>query len=265
MKRVMKTLIFLFSFCSLIICNLQSQTYSDITYDPGTSVEVQSGADVCANNIYINGTFSGGGTMCTGALPVSLSSFTSGVNKRDVTLMWVTEWELNNSGFQIERATPLNSPEGGTHDWKPIAFVPGSGTTNTPNGYIFKDEKLKTGKYQYRLKQIDFNGNYEFFTLEQEVTVNPPGSFSLGQNYPNPSNPSSKINFELPVMGKVTLKVYDILGKEVKTLIDEILEADYYTAQFDGSNLASGVYFYRLIASGEGSSFTKTIKMVLIK
>lgn len=254
-----------FIICNLAVCNLQAQTYSDITYDPGTSIEVQSAADVCANNIYINGSWSGGGSICTGALPVSLSSFTSSVNKRDVTLMWVTEWELNNSGFEIERSTPLNPPEGGTSEWKKIAFIPGHGTSNIANGYLFKDEKLKTGSYRYRLKQIDFNGNYEYFSLESDVSINPPGNFSLSQNYPNPSNPNSKINFEIPVTGKVNIKIYDILGREVMTLINETLEADYYTVEFDGSDLASGVYFYRIYAEGEGQKFTRTLKMVLIK
>jgi hypothetical protein len=262
----MKTLIILtLVLAGSITSILYGQVYSDITYDPGTSIEVQSAADVCANNIYINGTFSGGGTICTGALPVSLSSFTASVDKRNVTLMWVTEWELNNSGFDIERANPLNSPEGGTHEWIKIAFIPGHETSNVPNGYIFKDEKLKAGKYQYRLKQIDFNSNFEYFFLESDVSINPPGNFSLTQNYPNPSNPNSKINFELPVTVKVNIKIYDILGREVMTLLDETREADYYTVEFDGSNLASGVYFYRIFAEGEGQKFTRTLKMLIVK
>jgi hypothetical protein len=249
----------------LITSLLHAQTYSDITYDAGTLIEVQSGADVCANNIYINGSWSGGGSICTGALPVSLSSFTASVDKRNVTLLWITEWELNNSGFDIERSTPLNPPEGGTSEWKKIAFIPGHGTSNVSNGYIFKDEKLRAGNYRYRLKQIDFNGNYEYFSLESDVSINPPGNFGLSQNYPNPSNPNSKINFEMPVNGKVNIKIYDVIGREVVTLIDETREADYYTVEFDGTNLASGVYFYRIYAEGEGQKFTQTLKMVLIK
>jgi len=87
----------------------------------------------------------------------------------------------------------------------------------------------------------------------------------MGQNYPNPGNPKCKINFEMPVNGKVTIKLYDITGSEVYTLLNETREADYYTVEFDGSNIASGVYFYRIIASGEGQSFTKTMKMVIVK
>lgn len=256
----MKTIIILiFILAALLTYMTKAQTTSNITYDSGTSVEVQTGADVCATNIYINGTFSGGGTICTGALPVSLSSFTASVDKRNVTLIWVTEWELNNFGFRIER---LRIDE---NVWQEISFIQGKGTSNVSNGYIFKDEKLKTGIYQYRLKQIDFNGNYEYYSLGSDVSINPPGNFSLSQNYPNPSNPNSKINFELPVTGKVNIKLYDIIGREVMTLIDETREADYYTVEFDGSNLASGVYFYRIYAEGEGQKFTRTLKMMLIK
>ncbi len=258
----MKT-IFTLIFFSLIFCSISfSQTYSDINYGSGTSVEVQTGADVCANDIFINGTWSGGGTICTGALPVSLSSFTRTTDKRSVTLMWVTEWELNNSGFDVERANVTLS---GVEGWQKIAFIPGHGTSNVSNGYMFKDEKLKAGTYRYRLKQIDYNGNYEYFSLESDVIVNPPGKFDMSQNYPNPSNPKCKINFEMPVNGKVNIKAYDIIGREVITLVDETREADYYTIEFDGSNLASGVYFYRILAEGEGQKFTKTMKMVLVK
>ncbi len=257
----MKNLITVFiSIILLSIIPLFAQ--SNITYDASTQIDVGAGADVCADAININGTWSGTGTICTGALPVSLSSFTGTPDKRSVTLMWVTEWELNNSGFDVEKANVTLS---GVEGWQKIAFIPGHGTSNISNGYIFKEEKLKAGTYRYRLKQIDYNGNYEYFPLESDVTVNPPGKFDMSQNYPNPSNPKCKINFEMPVNGKVNIKVYDIIGREVITLLDETREADYYTIEFDGSNLASGVYFYRILAEGEGQKFTKTMKMVLVK
>ncbi len=258
----MKTKIFILLIINLLIGD-QLFAQSQILYNPGSIIDVGSGADVCADAIIINGTYSGTGTICTGALPVSLSSFTSSVNKRDVTLMWVTEWELNNSGFDIERREIINPGE--TSEWQKITFVEGYGTSNVSNGYLYKNEKLKAGSYQYRLKQIDYNGNFEYFSLESDVVINPPGNFEMSQNYPNPSNPKSKINFEIPVNGKVTIKVYDITGREVITLLDETREADYYTIEFDGTNLASGAYFYRIISEGEGKSFTKTLKMILIK
>lgn len=257
----MKFLVLLIS--TVLSPAVSAQVYSDITYDEGTSVEVQSGSDVCANNIFINGTFSGGGTICTGALPVSLSSFTYSTDMRSVTLMWITEWELNNSGFDVERA--FLKADGNAGEWSKITFIPGKGTSNVSNGYIFKDEKLKTGKYKYRLKQIDHNGNYEYYELGALLSISPPKNFDMGQNYPNPGNPNSKINFEMPIDGRVSVKVYDVLGKEVMTLIDENRKADYYTIEFDGSNIATGVYFYRIYAEGEGQKFTKTLKMILIK
>lgn len=232
---------------------------SNITYDASTQIDVGAGADVCADAININGSWSGGGSICTGALPVSLSSFTYSANKRSVTLMWVTEWELNNKGFKIERANTADNL------WKEIAFINGKGTSNVSNGYLYKDEKLKAAEYKYRLKQEDFNGNYEYYELGTAVKIEPPKNFDMSQNYPNPGNPKCKINFEMPVNGNVTIKLYDITGSEVYTLLNENREADYYTIEFDGSNIASGVYFYRIIASGTGQSFTKTMKMVIVK
>lgn len=257
-----KFIILLFTIFNLFFCSLHfGQTYSDISYDAGTQIEIQSGADVCASNIFINGTFSGGGTICTGALPVSLSSFTYSTDKRNVTLMWVTEWELNNSGFDVERLALNGSAEA----WLKVIFILGKGTTNTANGYIFKDENLKTGKYKYRLKQTDYSGNYEYYELQGEVIIAPPGRFEMNQNYPNPGNPNTKINFEMPVNGRVNIIVYDLLGREVITLLNENRKADYYTVEFSGTNISSGVYFYRIFAEGEGQKFTKTLKMIIVK
>ncbi len=253
MKRIILILIL------VVTVKVVSQTTSNITYDAGSSVEVQTGADICATNIYINGSWSGGGSICGGALPVSLSSFLFTINKRDVTLIWVTEWEVNNSGFNIERSL------GSEQIWHEIGFVQGTGTSNVQNTYNFTERKLKTGKYKYRLKQVDYNGTYEYYLLNSDVSIDPPNKFDVSQNYPNPSNPKSKINFELPIDAVVTIKVYDLIGREVATLINERKPADYYTIEFDGTNLASGVYFYRLIAEGNGQRLTAIKKLVLIK
>jgi len=199
------------------------------------------------------------------ALPVTLSSFEASSHGRDVILRWVTETELNNKGFEIERkqVTENNQPA----EWKTISFVTGRGTANSQNVYNYSDKKLNAGKYTYRLKQIDFNGNFEYYELSNssEVIVGKPAAFDVSQNYPNPSNPSSKIDYQLPFAGKVIVKVYDITGREVALLVNEIKDAGYYTAEFDGTALASGVYFYRIIAEGDGLRHTKTMKMILIK
>jgi hypothetical protein len=253
------------SFIILLMMNVVSvygQAISTITYEAGTSIDIGAGADECANNIIINGSFSGSGTICLGALPVTLSSFTSSVKNNTAVLMWVTEVELNNAGFDIERANVTLS---GVEGWTKVGFVQGGGTTNQPKGYSYEDKKLTKGIYKYRLKQIDYNGNYEYFELAADVIIAPPNKFNISQNYPNPSNPRSLIDYEIPVNGKVTLIVYDITGREVAALLNEVKEAGYYTAEFNGSSLASGIYFYRITSEGEGQKHIKTMKMILVK
>jgi hypothetical protein len=198
-------------------------------------------------------------------LPVVLSSFDLSVNKRDIALSWTTESEINNKGFAVERR--IKTQDGQYSVWKEVAFVNGSGNSNNRINYTYTDKKLISGAYQYRLKQIDYNGNYEYHAPanNSDVIIGKPGSFDVSQNYPNPSNPNSKIDFSMPFDGKVSIKVYDILGKEVASLINEFKPADFYTVEFDGTNIASGTYFYRIIAEGDNQKFTKTLKMILVK
>lgn len=190
-----------------------------------------------------------------GLLPVELGTFTANVINSTVNLNWGTISESNNSGFNIERKL-VNSTE-----WKNVGFVEGNGTTNTPLEYFFSDRNVATGNYNYRLKQIDFNGNFEYHNLTNEVEVGLPSKYDLSQNYPNPFNPETKINFELPSNGFVTLKVFDISGKEVATIVNEEVTAGFHSVQFNGAGLSSGVYYYRLEANG----FLKVMKMALIK
>jgi hypothetical protein len=247
---------------ALITTLLKSQPLSNITYDPGSTIDISAGADVCADAIIINGTYSGGGTICQGPLPVTMLSFTAAAfSKNNVKLEWITAVELNNSGFDVERRVTLSGVEG----WQKIAFVQGSGTANEPRSYHFDDKKLQTGSYKYRLKQVDYNGNFEYFELENDVVVRAPDVFSISQNYPNPSNPKSKIDYEIPVDGKVKITLYDILGREALNIVNETKPAGYYSAEFDGTNLASGVYFYRITAEGSSQKFTKTLKMIIVK
>lgn len=253
----MRTLIILAIILITLLTLLTKGQTSNITYEPGALIDIGTGADVCADAIIINGTFSGGGTICQGPLPVTLLSFTALVaNRVDVVLTWQTGVELNNSGFDVE----LRIDKDGS-SWEKTGFVQGSGTTNEPKNYSFTNKKLQTGSYKYRLKQIDYNGSYEYFELSSALTIHPPNTFALGQNYPNPSNPKSKIDYEIPLKGKVHISLYTLLGQEVLTLVNEIKDAGYYTAEFDGSNLASGVYFYRFISEG----FSSTKKMLLVK
>jgi|GEM_PF-6909966 len=203
-------------------------------------------------------------TDATAPLPVELISFDAFLKLRNIELKWVTATELNNQGFNIERRSFDKSSYG---EWKSVGFVNGKGTTNENQYYSYEDKDLSTGKYQYRLKQVDFNSNYEYFVLNSpsELVVGKPIAFEVSQNYPNPSNPNSKIDFQIPEDGKVSLKVYNLLGQEVASLVNEQKEAGYHTAIFEGTNLSSGVYFYILNVQSSNQTYSKTMKMVIIK
>ncbi|MCB0727558.1 MAG: T9SS type A sorting domain-containing protein [Ignavibacteriae bacterium] len=195
-------------------------------------------------------------------LPVELSSFTSSVNGRNVELKWSTVSETNNSGFEIERSE-VNSEN--SSNWLKAGYVNGNGTSVNVNNYIFTDRGISSGKYSYRLKQIDFNGNFEYHNLSGEVLIGVPADFSVSQNYPNPFNPSTKINYDIPVDGNVNITLFDVSGKEVATIVNEVKTAGYYTVSFDASSLPSGTYFYRINSTGNGINFIATKKMLLLK
>jgi hypothetical protein len=189
-------------------------------------------------------------------LPVELSSFNSSVVKNDVTLNWSTSLEQNNRGFELERKSSADTI------WRKIGFISGAGNSNNQNNYKYSDANLASGKYFYRLKQIDNNGNYKYYVLQNEVNVGIPQKFSLSQNYPNPFNPSTKIDFDLPKDAKVSLNIYDMTGRLVSTLINnETYTVGYHTVQFNASSLSSGTYFYRISAADN----VQTKKMTLIK
>lgn len=190
-----------------------------------------------------------------GALPVELSSFNATVHNNDVTLKWSTASEINNSGFNIERKLASEN------DWKVAGNVAGNGTTNTTQNYNFLDRNISSGRYDYRLKQMDFNGNFQYFNLSSDVEIGTPVKFNLSQNYPNPFNPSTKVNFDLAKEGFVSIKVFDNSGKEVATLVNEFKTAGYYTVNFNAGNISSGIYYYRMQTEG----FTKVMKMSFIK
>ncbi len=197
----------------------------------------------------------------TAPLPVELTTFASTVSNGEVILNWKTETELNNYGFEIERQTINNNHSVlSANPWQDIGFVKGSGTSNSPKQYSFVDKNPVNGtNFQYRIKQIDNSGKYKYSNaISVEIL---PTDFSLYQNYPNPFNPTTTIKYSLPVSSKVVLKVYDISGREISTLVNEVKDAGTYEAQFNGSSLASGVYFYRL----QAKNYTETKKFVLLK
>jgi photosystem II stability/assembly factor-like uncharacterized protein len=196
-------------------------------------------------------------------LPVELSSFTSSVKNNYVELSWVTLSEKNNKGFEVYKKNLSNQ----SSDWKPIGFVEGIGSSTEKKSYSFLDSEINSGRYIYKLKQIDFDGSYEY-SNEIEVIIVFPDKFELSQNYPNPFNPDTKIKFTVPQSKKqegenITIKVYDILGNEVAVLLNELKSAGSYEINLDAAslNLSSGTYIYRLTSR----SFSSTKKMVLLK
>jgi YVTN family beta-propeller protein len=185
-------------------------------------------------------------------LPVELSSFTAKAIPTAVQLIWTTATEKNNAGFSIERSSDAKT-------FATIGFLKGFGTTTEPKTYNFTDRNA-SGKVTYRLKQIDFDGKYEYSkTVEAEAAT--PKAFSLEQNYPNPFNPTTNVGYVIPLTSAVTLRVYDVLGREVATLVNTTQSAGRYEVAFEASKFASGVYFYRL----QAGNFSEMKKMLLVK
>jgi hypothetical protein len=198
-------------------------------------------------------------------VPVELVSFNYELLNGSVNLNWITATEINNRGFEILRFAQNNNV------WENIGFVPGFGTTTEPKSYSFIDNEVSDGIYSYRLKQIDMNGQYEYSDVI-EIDIKTPNKFSLEQNYPNPFNPKTNIQYAIGSRQFVTLKVYDVLGNEIATLVNEEKPAGEYEVEFNLNttsdksfrlvrNLSSGVYFYKLTAG----TFSETKKMILAK
>lgn len=186
-------------------------------------------------------------------LPVELTSFTAVTQDQQVTLNWRTATELNNSGFEIQRSITNT-------EFVIIGFIKGIGTTTVQQDYSYYDKNLSNGKYTYRLKQIDFNGQFEYSNTV-EVDVLSIDDYSLIQNYPNPFNPSTKIGYILKDRTNVKVVVMNSLGEEVAVLVNEIQEQGIHEVNFNAANLSSGIYFYSL----QTQQYSETKKMLLMK
>ncbi|TDI79020.1 MAG: T9SS type A sorting domain-containing protein [Caldithrix sp.] len=199
-------------------------------------------------------------------VPVELAAFTAAVVGSDVRLVWITATETNNFGFDIQRKFVESD------SWEKIHFVAGHGTTTTQVPYQYTDENLPVGSYNYRLKQIDTNGSFEFSAIIT-VEVGVPEAFALNQNFPNPFNPSTTINYQISTAAlndalatETTLTIFNILGARVLTLVNEEQGTGFYSVVWngkdsDGLQVPSGVYIYQLTAG----SFKETKKMLLIQ
>ncbi len=215
------------------------------------------------DNVYVGS--NNGVYLLNEPVPVEFLTLSFSVIDNVVTLNWATATETNNFGFNVERKQVFSQQSAvGNEEWEIVSFINGHGTTTEIKSYSFKDENLSAGKYQYRLKQIDFDGTFEYSKII-EAEILPPLKFSLEQNYPNPFNPSTSIQYTIPSRQFVSLKIFNALGEEIATLVNEEKSAGNHTIEFKPEssikNLVSGVYLYQLKA-GE---FIQTRKMILLK
>ena len=189
----------------------------------------------------------------TEPVPVELSKFSAQLEGDMVQLFWITVTETQNYGFEIER-----KEKGG--NWQKVGFIPGYGNSNSPKEYSYTDSKpYGTNSFYYRLKQIDVGGNFEYSDIV-EVNINL-SKFVLNQNYPNPFNPNTNIKYTLPKQEHVSLKLYDILGNEIKTLVNEVRQAGIHEVAFEATGMSSGVYFYLF----KTNTFSEIKKMILMR
>jgi len=192
------------------------------------------------------------------SLPVELIGFFAIQEDKDVNLYWKTASEVNNRGFDIE------IKHGSSNGWKKISFITGEGNSSSPISYTYCDKNVEKYKnLKYRLKQIDYDGSYEYspeISIELEE-VKLPTQFTLHNNYPNPFNPTTRISYEIAKENFVTMKIYDMAGREVETLVEQNQQSGIYAMNFDGGDLSSGVYFCRLTSGNN----IKIIKILLVK
>ena len=192
-------------------------------------------------------------------IPVELTSFTA-VNKGSkIILEWVTATETNNQQFEVYRRNIVNEK---STDWMLIGFREGKGTTSEPTYYNYEDEiaGIIATTLEYRLKQIDYNGSFTFSEIISVGNLGPNG-FILEQNYPNPFNPSTSIRYAVANKQFVSIKVYDVIGNEIATLVNEEKPVGSYEIEFNAGNISAGVYYYSIVTEG----FVQTKKMILIK
>jgi hypothetical protein len=193
-------------------------------------------------------------------LAVELTSFTGSSKENSIALSWTTATEHNNYGFNIERSVT------GKSEWTEVGFVKGSGNSSVSHTYSFTDNAAGSGSFDYRIKQTDVNGKSQYIGSVVTVGVNVPTEFALSQNYPNPFNPSTIIKYSIPQATFVTLKIYNMLGQEVATLVNGQTDIGFHSITWNGrtsagSYAASGVYIYRIVAG----DFVQVKKMNLLK
>ena len=230
--------------------------YYWLTYDISTNAQLGNSVDAVCSRVLssasplpdVDTSLAGSVCVIEAPTPVELSSFSYSYLNNTILFNWITASELNNSGFEIYRNNIF------------ISFIKGNGTYLGNRIYSFIDDKPLTGKNNYKLYQLDLSGEKKLIK-SVDVDFNQSINFQLNQNYPNPFNPGTAINFSVPVPANVTLKIYDILGKEILTLVNENKPRGNYTVEFNAANLPTGIYLYRLAAG----KYSQLKKMILLK
>lgn len=184
-------------------------------------------------------------------LPVQLTAFRGMMVAQDVQLSWTTISEVNNYGFFVERRLDTDAAFAPTAN----GFVPGHGTTISQHDYTYTDSNVPPGTWLYRLRQVDLNGGVsssEPVRIEITTSVEEAGhqGFALNQNFPNPFNPRTTIEYSTSLGGRVTLRVFDILGRVAATLVDDDKPAGTHRAFFDAKELPTGAYVASLTSNG---------------
>jgi hypothetical protein len=200
----------------------------------------------------IDGIFYDGG----GEVPVELTSFEAKKIDNKIYLNWSTATETNNDRFEIYKRYA------DTDEWMLLGTVKGKGTTTEFSTYEFVDNDIyKLNTYYYQLKQIDYDGSFEYSKIISVNNNQLPSNFILKQNYPNPFNPNTVIEYSIPKNCMVELAVYDVLGNLVDLIETGYKEAGNYKNVFNAQKLSSGVYYYQLKAD----NFIEVKKMMILK
>jgi len=193
-------------------------------------------------------------------IPVELIAFTAETGKSTVALNWSTATETNNSGFEIERKLK-------NQEWTNIAFIPGKGTTTEIQNYNYVDDYSSLpyeGTVLYRLKQIYYDGSFEY---SEQVAVNltfVPSKYYVSQNYPNPFNPLTTIKYSLPVESFVKINIYNALGEVIEELVSKVQSSGNYEVTWNAQNYSSGIYYYSFeVTSADGSQIHREMKKIV--
>ncbi len=187
--------------------------------------------------------------------PVELTRFEGVVNGSDAALMWQTASETNNAGFEVQMRAD------GVSDYHALGFVEGHGTTTEVQNYTYTISNLHPGTYAFRLKQIDFDGAFEY-SDEIEVTIGVPDTHLLTNAYPNPFNPQARFSLSVAQTQNVNVSAYDALGRRVLNLFDGVLEAgSTHPFVLDGQGLATGLLIIRAI----GETFAASQSVTLLR